>query len=60
MKVIRASLHALDWMFYVGPWAARLTLDRSGTFAWSEGDGPITRWLRRFWSGWHRWENDEP
>jgi hypothetical protein len=40
----------------IGPWAGRLNWVRTASFGWMEDDGPITRFIRRWWSGWHRWD----
>jgi len=39
----------------IGGWQARLNWG-SGSFGWHENDGRITRRVRKFWSGWHRWD----
>lgn len=44
---------------YVGPWLARLQWDRrSYGFGIRESDGPLTRFVRRWWTGWHRWADE--
>lgn len=58
MRIIKPSIRRFDWEFVVGPWASRLTLSRSGSFGWNEGDGPIIRFIRKYWTGWHRWDVD--
>lgn len=58
MRLLKGSLHPLDWELYVGPWMGRLVISRQGSFGWQEGDGPITRFVRRWWSGWHRWGDE--
>ena len=58
MKVIR-NPQGRDYWFYIGPWVSRLSWGVSGTFGWREGDSRFTRFIRRWWSGWHRWADDD-
>jgi hypothetical protein len=47
-----------DLTLFVGPYVCRLCLSRYGSFAY-QGDvvnRPILRFVRRFWSGWSRWQ----
>ena len=55
---MKGSLAKADWIIVVGPWMCRIALGY-GTFGWREGDGPITRFFRKWWSGWFRWEDDD-
>ena len=48
----------LDVEFYVGPWVSRLVVGSGGRFGWFEGQNTLIRFIRRWWSGWHRWDND--
>ena len=54
---IRRNAFRWDWTFYVGPWAGRLVLG-PGRFFWREGDGWFTRFIRRWWTGWHKWTEE--
>jgi hypothetical protein len=45
------------WLYF-GPWAARIIWGSGYGFGYRDTDGPITRFVRRWWSGWHRWENE--
>jgi hypothetical protein len=40
---------------YVGPWVSRLDWS-PGRFGWIEGQNAFIRFIRRWWSGWHRWD----
>ena len=35
----------------VGPWCCRINWHPAASFGWMEGDGPIVRFVRKWWSG---------
>lgn len=55
IRVIHA--HRFDWWFYVGPYVGRLVIG-PGSFGWLDTDGSLTRFIRKWWSGWSRWDED--
>jgi hypothetical protein len=60
MKFIRFIRGYKSLEIVVGPYAGRLQWARSAGFFFLDTDGPIVRRLRRWWTGWHRWEDDFP
>lgn len=57
---VRLFVKHHDYTLFVGPWVARLILNlspRSG-FSWYEGQSQLTVFVRRFWSGWSRWDRE--
>ena len=54
VKILRES-HGF-WVF-IGPWAGRLDWG-PGWFGWRDTDNRVIRFIRRWWSGWHRWEDE--
>ena len=43
--------------FVVGRYTARLIWG-GGSFFWREGDNRLVRFIRHWWSGWHRWDEE--
>ena len=60
LRLFRNS-RPLDYTLYAGPYVGRLCISRHGSFAYQGdvSDRPLLRFVRRFWSGWSRWADED-